>query len=292
MARVKTADGYELHYEKAGAGVPIIFVHEFAGDHRSWEYQLRHFGKTHLCVSFAARGFSPSDIPTDPAAYTQAHSADDILAVLNAIGAETAHIVGLSMGALATLHFGLRHPKRARSLCLGGCGYGSDLDKLKAFRARSALTGQAIDKMGMPDFARVYATGVGRVQFLNKDPRGYAEFLSLLEGHDAAGSAATQRYIQGNRPSIYTLEDSLRALVAPTLIMLGDEDYSCFEPAMFLKKTVSSAAISIIPNSGHSINLEEPDEYNRILGSFLHQVEAGRWPMRDRRAEEIPNFPV
>jgi pimeloyl-ACP methyl ester carboxylesterase len=290
MPRAKTQDGYELYYETAGSGVPIIFVHEFAGDHTSWEGQLRHFGKTHLCISFSSRGFSPSDVPTDPAAYDQMRAVDDIAAVLDAATVDKAHVVGLSMGAIATLHFGIRHRARVRSLCLGGCGYGADLDKLDAFRARSEQTALAIETMGMADFARVYATGIGRVQFETKDKRGYDEFLVKLAGHDAVGAAMTQRYLQGRRPSIYTLENKLKTLDAPTLIMVGDEDTPCLQPGLFLKRTIRTAALGVIPNAGHSINLEEPEVYNEILARFLAQVDAGRWPSRDDRADMVPDL--
>lgn len=290
--RAKTADGIELHYERSGAGTAIVFVHEFAGDHASWENQLRHFSKTHLCLTFAARGFSPSEVPTSADAYTQERAADDIGHIMDAAGVNKAHIVGLSMGALATLHFGLRHPARALSLCLGGCGYGSDLAQLATFRERSAQTARAIETLGMADFAAIYATGLGRVQFQNKDPRGYAAFLSALARHDALGSAMTQRHLQGGRPSIYQFSDALNALDVPTLILAGDEDYPCIEPGLFLKKTMPAAAFALLPNCGHSINLEEPCEYNRLLERFLVQVDAGRWPPRDARAGDLPAFPV
>ena len=100
----------------------------------------------------------------------------------------------------------------------------------------------------------------------------------------------TQRYLQARRPSIYALEAALQMLDAPTLIMVGDEDFPCIQPGVFLKRTIRSAALSIIPNSGHSINLEEPDEYNRILERFLCRVDAGRWPARDPDVDALPDF--
>jgi pimeloyl-ACP methyl ester carboxylesterase len=290
--RAKTGDGFELHYEIAGSGTAIVFVHEFAGDHRSWEGQLLHFAKTHRCVTFSARGFRPSDVPTAAKAYSQEHAADDIGRIMDAAGIEKAHIVGLSMGALAALHFGLRHPRRALSLCLGGCGYGSDMAQLAAFRERSAVTAKAVEALGMPGFAALYATGLGRVQFQNKDPRGYGDFLEALGEHDPVGAAMTQRYLQGGRPSLYQFEKQLTDLDVPTLILTGDEDYPCIEPGLFLKRTMPAAALALLPNCGHSLNLEEPDDYNRLLGRFLHQVEAGRWPRRDPRGTELPAFPV
>ncbi|MDQ7762083.1 alpha/beta fold hydrolase, partial [Xanthomonas sontii] len=125
MPSATTDDGIRLHYEESGRGTPLIFVHEFAGDHRSYEAQLRHFGQRYHAIAFNARGYPPSDVPEDVAAYGQARAADDILAILDHVGAQKAHVAGISMGAFATLHFGLRHPWRALSLCLGGVGYGA-----------------------------------------------------------------------------------------------------------------------------------------------------------------------
>src|ERR671937_253883 len=101
--RIRTDDGVSLHVEVTGSGFPILFVHEFAGDHRSWEPQVRHFSRTHRCVSYAARGYPPSDVPADPAAYSQDRAVADALAVLDGTGIERAHVVGLSMGGFTAL---------------------------------------------------------------------------------------------------------------------------------------------------------------------------------------------
>ena len=119
MPQARTDDGIRLHYEETGTGAPVIFVHEFAGDSRSWEPQLRHFGQRYRCIAFNARGYPPSDVPESPSAYSQARAADDIASVLDHLRIDRAHIVGLSMGGFATLHFGLRHGARARSLTWG-----------------------------------------------------------------------------------------------------------------------------------------------------------------------------
>ena len=116
MPYATTDDQVRLHYEETGAGSAVIFVHEFAGDYRSWELQMRHFGQRHRAIAFNARGYPPSDVPGAAAAYSQNRAADDILAVLDHLGIERAHVVGLSMGGFAVLHFGLRHPARALSL--------------------------------------------------------------------------------------------------------------------------------------------------------------------------------
>jgi pimeloyl-ACP methyl ester carboxylesterase len=284
MPHTTTDDGVKLYFEETGSGLPVILVHEFAGDLRSYEMQMRHFGKRYRTIAYNARGFPPSDVPEQVSSYSQARAADDILAVLDHIGAPKAHIIGLSMGGFATLHFGMRHPTRALSLCIGGCGYGAELDKREVFRAEADIIAAAIRKDGMTAFAERYAYGPTRVQYENKDRRGHAEFKVMLAEHSAMGSANTQQGVQKERPSLYTLVEEMKRITAPTLIITGDEDWPCLMPGILMKQNIPSAALAVMPNSGHAINIEEPEEYNRIVGDFLAQVDSGRWPMRDPRA--------
>ncbi len=284
MAYATAEDGVRLYYEDTGAGQTVIFVHEFAGDMRSWEPQMRHFGRTYRCIAFNARGYPPSDVPEQAASYSQARAADDIKAVLDAVGAEKAHIEGHSMGGFATLHFGFRHAARAHSLCVGGCGYGAEPDQRQRFKAEASTIADFIKANGMETFAEKYAYGPTRVQFENKDPRGFAEFKQMLAEHSALGSANTQLGVQRERPSLYELIGEMKKLSVPTLILTGDEDWPCLLPGVLMKQNIASSALAVMPNAGHTINIECPDDFNRIVGDFLAQVESGRWPTRDPRA--------
>lgn len=284
MPYATTDDGVKLHFEETGSGTPVLFVHEFAGDLRSWEPQMRHFGQRYRAICYNARGYPPSDVPEQPSSYSQARAADDILAVLDHLGIGKAHVVGLSMGGFATLHFGFRHPARALSLVVAGCGYGAEPDQQDKFKGEAQTIAKMLHDEGMEKFAARYAYGPTRVQFENKDPRGFAEFARQLAEHSALGAANTQLGVQGARPSLYTLVDQMRALTVPTLILTGDEDWPCLQPGLLMKQSIPSAALSVMPNCGHTINIEDPDEFNRLVGAFLVQVDCGRWPMRDPRA--------
>ncbi|HXT81789.1 MAG TPA: alpha/beta hydrolase, partial [Acetobacteraceae bacterium] len=123
-----------------------------------------------------------------------------------------------------------------------------------------------------------------RVQFENKNPRGFAEFKQQLGEHSALGARNTQLGVQRERPSLYDLVDQMRALTIPTLILTGDEDWPCLQPALLMKQTIQTAALAVMPNCGHTINIEDPDQFNRLVGEFLVQVDSGRWPTRDPRA--------
>jgi pimeloyl-ACP methyl ester carboxylesterase len=289
MPILTTDDGVNLYYEESGAGTPIVFVHEFAGDHRSWEPQLRYFARRYRCIAYSARGYLPSDVPQDGQRYSQERWREDIRCVLDALQLPSAHVVGLSMGAFATLHFGLRYAAggavpRALSLTLAGCGTGAHPAVHTKFQADARALAASIEREGMAHLAATYGHGPARVQFRNKDPRGFAEAISQLAEHSARGSANTMLGYQARRPSLYELTDAIAAIDVPVLVMTGDEDEPCLEPSLFLKRTIAKAGLAVLPRSGHAINLEEPALFNQLLDEFLHQVEAGRWTVRDPAA--------
>jgi pimeloyl-ACP methyl ester carboxylesterase len=136
----------------------------------------------------------------------------------------------------------------------------------------------------MAKVAATYALGPSRVQFQNKDPRGWQEFAGQLADHSSQGSAQTMRGVQSRRPSLYDLTEEMKKITAPTLIITGDEDWACLQPGILMKKNIATAALAVMPNCGHAINLEDPDVFNRHLDEFFQAVELGKWPVRDPRA--------
>jgi pimeloyl-ACP methyl ester carboxylesterase len=277
-------DGVQLFYEETGSGTPIVFVHEFAGDHRSWEPQVRHFSRRYRCITYNARGYPPSAVPEDVERYSQARARDDIRCVLDALGLQRAHIVGLSMGAFATLHFGITYGYRALSIAVAGGGYGAHPAQYRQFQEDCRKNAALIQREGMRAFADTYGYNSTRVQFQNKDPRGFAEFIEQLAAHSALGSANTMLGYQVRRPSLYELTAEMARIDVPALIMAGDEEEPCLEICLVMKRAIPKAGLAILPRSGHGINLEEPALFNRLLEDFFHQVEAGRWGVCDPRA--------
>ena len=284
MPTLSADDGVKLYYEETGAGTPVVFVHEFAGDHRSWEPQVRHFSRRYRCIAYSARGYPPSDVPEDGERYSQARARDDIRCVIDALGIQRAHVVGLSMGAFATLHFGIAYGYRALSLTIAGGGYGAHPAQYAKFQEDARANAAAIRRDGMERFAATYGHGPTRVQFQNKDPRGFAEYIRELAGHSATGSANTMLGAQARRPSLYDLTAEMARIDVPTLIMAGDEEEPCLEACLLMKRAIRTAGLAILPKSGHGINLEETALFNQLLGDFFHQVEAGRWTPRDPRS--------
>ncbi|HEY5354678.1 MAG TPA: alpha/beta hydrolase [Streptosporangiaceae bacterium] len=281
---ITTGDGVRLHAESTGGGTPLLFLHEFAGDHRSWEPQVRFFSARYRCVTYAARGYPPSGVPADPAAYSQERAVADAVAVLDGLGLPAAHVVGLSMGGFAALHLTLRHPDRVLSTVAAGTGYGAAPDRQAAFRAECEAIAAAFETDGAEQVASWYALGPARVQFQNKNPRGWAEFAAALAGHSAPGSALTMRGVQAGRPSLYALRDELARITTPLLVLAGDEDESCLDVALMLKRTIPSAGLAVLPRTGHTANLEEPHLFNEAVDRFLGAAERGAWPPRDPRS--------
>jgi pimeloyl-ACP methyl ester carboxylesterase len=279
-----TDDGVKLYYEETGSGDPILFIHEFADDYRGWEPQVRAFSRRYRCITYNARGFPPSDVPPNASSYSQMRAVGDAIAVLDHLGIAKAHIVGLSMGGFCTLHLGLNHPGRALSLTVGGCGYGAEQDKREQFRAEALATANSFEKDGMVKTAERYTIGPTRVQYQNKDPRGWQEFARNMSEHSALGSANTMRGVQAERPSLYDLVDGMRKLTVPTLVVTGDEDEPCLEPALLMKRSIPTSGLVIIPLTGHACNLEEPDAFNRAVQDFLTAVENDAWGPRDPRS--------
>ncbi len=277
MPHVTTDDSVRLYYEEAGSGFPILFIHEFAGEARSWEPQLRQFSRSYRCIAYNARGHPPSDVPESPDSYSQARAVADAEAVLAALGIGHAHVVGLSMGAYCALHLALRRPELVRSLVVAGCGYGSDPALREQFQAGCAAAADRFEQLGSAKAAAVYADVPSRWPLRDKDPRAWAEFCARLAAHDARGAALTLRGVQMRRPSLWDLSDRLRRMRIPTLIIAGDADEPCISASLFLRREIPGSGLLVLPHGGHAINLEDSAWFNAALAEFLRAAEHGRW---------------
>jgi pimeloyl-ACP methyl ester carboxylesterase len=279
MPHVTAPDGTKLYVEETGAGTPVLFIHEYAGDYRSWEPQMRYFGRQYRCITYSQRGYPPSDVPSDPARYSQALARDDVIGLMDALGIERAHIVGHSMGAYTALHVGIRYPDRCLSVTAAGCGWGSlpDPAQIAAMKAVAAETGKMFAEEGIVAAAAKYADAPMRQTHKHKDPRGWAEFARMLAEHSAEGHALTMLNIQLKRPTLWEMESDLKKFALPLLIVVGDEDFPCLEGSLFLKRTVTTAGLLVVPRSGHAITSEEPATFNAALAELFAAAESGCW---------------
>jgi pimeloyl-ACP methyl ester carboxylesterase len=246
---------------------------------------VEHFQRRYRCIVYAARGYPPSDVPPDLESYSQQRAVADALAVLDGLGVERAHVVGLSMGGFCALHLGLRARERADSIVAAGVGYGAAPEAQERFRGECAAIAEMFRSEGAAALAPRYAVGPARVQLQNRNPEAWEGFVTALAEHSSEGAALTMLGVQSRRPSLYALEEELRQLHVPTLILAGDEDDGCLEASLMLKRTVPSAGLVILPRTGHTANLEDPDAFNRAIEAFLLAVERGQWRDRDPRSQ-------
>ena len=279
MPKIATSDGTKLYVEESGIGTPVVFVHEYAGDYRSWEPQMRYFNRQHRCVTYSQRGYPPSDVPSDPDRYSQDVARDDVIAVLDALGIDQAHVVGHSLGAYTALHVGIRYPLRCLSVTAAGCGWGSSADpaQCETMKKLAADTGMMFANEGIAAASAKYADAPMRQAFKNKDPRGWSEFARMLSEHSAEGHAHTMLNLQLKRPTLWEMEPELKNFWVPLLVIVGDEDDLCLDGSLYLKRTVPTAALLVIPRAGHAINSEEPAAVNAALAELFSAVGAGCW---------------
>lgn len=278
------SQGARIYYEETGAGTPILFIHEFGGDHRSWDDQMRHFGRSWRCITWSARGYPGSDAPEDEKLYGQEFFNRDAVAVLDAAKIEKAHIVGLSMGGYTALMLAAKWPDRVISCTAAGAGSGSSRQTRTQFIEECRRTAAEFERSG-----RINAEGMGlgptRVHLNIKDPIGWARSVAHLAEHPAHAAAKTLRTVQAGRPSLYELEAELAAITKPVLLLVGDEDEPCLDVNLWMKRLMPTARFGLLPGSGHAINLEEPALFAQLVETFIVDVERGSWKPRDVRAK-------
>ncbi len=277
------AGGTRIYYEETGRGTPLVFLHEFAGDHRSWREQVRALSRNFRCITIAARGYPPSDVPEDDAAYGQEIANRDVIAVLDAAGIAKAHVLGLSMGAYTTLQLAMQFPDRLLSAVAAGAGTGSDKDTREQFLRETAATADMMEKATRLDAEQICVSST-RVQLQNKDEIGWRMMVEHLADHPPKGSAKVLRNVQGKRPSLYDLEAELAAVKVPVLLIVGDEDEPCLNVNIFMKRAMPAAQLAMLPGCGHPINHEEPALFAWLVERFLTSVDRGTWQPRDPRA--------
>jgi len=277
LPTITTTDHTKLYYEDTGQGIPLIFVHEFAGDQRSFALQIRFFARSYRCIAFAARGYLPSDVPDEPGAYSQEKARADVVSIMDGLEVDKAHIIGHSMGAYTALHVAIQNPERCRSVAAIGCGWGSNPDEREQSQAQCTEISDMFRNDPIKDAAAQYARFPMRNTFEAKDPLGFAEFEKALAEHSSIGSALTMSQLQRQRPTLWEMEPQLSELEVPLLVIVGDEDEPCLDGSLFLKRTVRTAALAVIPRSSHTLPLEEPAAINAVLADLFAAVEQGSW---------------
>jgi pimeloyl-ACP methyl ester carboxylesterase len=170
-----------------------------------------------------------------------------------------------------------RHVSRVGTPRESCSGASTDPAAKRRFQQECASFAERIEREGMPAMAELYCVGTARVQYRDKDPRGWSEFKRQFAEGSAAGHARTMIGVQSRRAPLFERKTELAAIPVPVLVVAGDEDDTTLDVALFLKRTIPRCGLMMLPKTGHTINLEEPAAFNAGVESFLHAVERGRW---------------
>jgi pimeloyl-ACP methyl ester carboxylesterase len=181
------------------------------------------------------------------------------------------------MGAYAALQFGLRYPNRVSAIVSAAAGSGSSPSYRHAWLRESAVLARAFAERGPATMAEKIATSAARIQLKYKDPKRWQDFADQLRDKSGRGLSNTIVRCQALRPSLHDLRDQFSTMTTPVLLIVGDEDAACLETNLMLKVTLPNAGLWIAPNTGHTINLEEPAAFNAHLETFLGAVERRSW---------------
>lgn len=276
MPELQTADGITLYFEERGAGAPIVFVHEFGGDHRSWHRQIPNLSQSFRCITYSARGFLPSSVPSDRSQYGQDRSTMDLLSIMDHLRLGSAHILGTSMGSFTGLDFALTYPDRVTSLTLVGNSSGPR-DEAERMRYRKDWIGHELrlrEAQGGDGAVRVLENDPAYRSFQKNDPAGWAIYAENLRGQSPEGAIHVLSTVHWNRRSLFEETAKLRAFEKPVLLVTGDEDYYLVgETNAFLQDTFPNAKWHRFKTTGHLANIERSSQFNHLLAASLALLE-------------------
>jgi pimeloyl-ACP methyl ester carboxylesterase len=261
---VATRDGCELDAREWGQGAPVIFVHELLGNGATFAPVIDRLKSRFRCITYNARGYPPSQVPAfSEQRYSQTTACDDLLAVMDQLGLQRAHLVGVSMGAACCLQLAIAAPQRVQSMVLASIGAGSDATP-EAQAARIEGMAAQFDGADMAALLRDFATRPNRRTLIDNQPESWRLFEREFMKLSGQGIAHTLRGVQKRRAPIYALEPALRELRVPALVVLGSEDAPCRKPCEFLARTLPAARLEVIEGSGHTPNLEQPERFAQL----------------------------
>jgi pimeloyl-ACP methyl ester carboxylesterase len=267
-------EGVNIYYEDEGEGRPIMMIHGFSADLSSWDEQAPALLKGYRVVRYDCRGHGRSGCPADPAAYSQEILVREALGLMDELGLEKAYVCGLSMGGNVALHLAFNHPHRVEAVIAACTGSGSSAED--GFIERFEAIAGVLDEGKLELFADLLLSAPSFSTFTRLRPDLVQSQREQLMRNDPGGLANTIRGVQMKRPSIMSLEEKLKRLEAPVLILVGEEDMPCSGPAKFMNQHIPRSRLVVFPETGHILNLERPADFNREVMDFLSDVESGQ----------------
>lgn len=245
--------GVRLHYEThgGGSGTPLLLSHGFGATGRMWLENLDALSADRSVITWDLRGHGYSDSPADPSAYTQDACLSDMVAILDACGADRVVLGGHSLGGYLSVALYAARPERIAGLvlCNTGPGFRND-DAREAWNRRAVGLADELDRKGLHALS-----GKPEMTGGPHDPTGLARSArGILVQHDAS------------------IIESLPHIAVPTLVVVGEHDRQFAAAADYLARTIPRASNVVIAGAGHATNIDQPDEFNQAVSDFLESI--------------------
>ena len=249
-----TRNGVGIYYEVHGDGPPVLLTHGYSASAHMWEGQVEPFSKRYKLITWDMRGHGKSDYPDDLAEYTEAQTVADMAAILDAVGAKTAVIGGLSLGGYMSLAFHLAHPERTEALLIIDTGPGYKSDEPRAgWNATAIRRAENFEKNGLP-------------------PAGSGGAETRAAPHrDATGLAKAARGMLTQHDS--RVISSLPEIKVPSLVLVGANDTPFLAASDYMAAKIPGAKKVVLPDAGHAANIDQPAAFNAAVLGFLGDLQ-------------------
>ena len=244
-------DDIEVYYERHGAGEPLVFSHGWLEDCTMWDTQVEHLAKNYAVIVYDHRGYGRSDKPREH--YSIQTLSDDLFALLHNLQLERVTLIGFSMGGMMALVFALDHPHILSKLVLVGA------TAKAAFTMHLARVLRYL--LPYPRFLRV----VGARMFYKPSPQIVGDMLVRARRANRYAAFESLREFTSN----YDVRERVSTIQVPTLIVVGEQDTINLEASRLLHRKIKGSELHIVPNSGHAVMLEKPEEFTHILKTTL-----------------------
>ena len=246
-------DGVHLHYEIYGQGPAILLSHGYSATSEMWRGQIQALSRRHQLLVWDMRGHGQSDYPEEVSAYSEEATVADMAALLDAGGIDRAIVGGLSLGGYMSLAFHRVHPERVRALLIIDTGPGFKNDE-----ARERWNQRAVQYAG-----RFEAEGLGYLRSLSPE-------MAMSSHRSANGLIRAARGMLTQRDD--RVIKSLPDIRVPSLVIVGAGDAPFLAAADYMAAKIPHSAKVVIPNAGHSSNIDQPELFNQAVLQFLESI--------------------
>src|SRR5580692_5145882 len=250
-----------------GDGPPVVLLHGLGCGRRMWFHQIRALRSRFRVIAYDQRGHGLTDAPAIATEYSAAHLARDLVGVLDALKIERAAIVGFSLGGGPALALAASKPERVSRLVLADVGAGADDPvKIEGMVRRwvklidQGAADELVCEMLRSELFKIYA---------RRNNRSLEHMAALIRATPLNGLRFTLSEVLAKRKSLFRLTDVLKAVRAPTLVLVGQHDYVCSKASKLIAQTIPNASLKIIDDSGHMSPLEQPAAFTTALLRFL-----------------------